>query len=158
MPLILVVLLRFRMNKLALIGDLEKAFLQISIDPSQSNLLRFLWVDDSEPENPGLIKLRFTGLAHGLTCSLYILNATIRHHLTEYEYSDPEFSKNVMNSLYIDNYASSFSTKDEAFLVYQKLKETFKSGGFNMPNRAQTVQSFSKTLKTNKKFSFFSGC
>ena len=41
LPLILDVLLRFRMNKIALIGDLEKAVLQISIDPSQRNLLRF---------------------------------------------------------------------------------------------------------------------
>ena len=84
LPLILDVLLRFRMNKISLIGDLEIAFLQISIDPSQRNLLRFLWVDDSEPENPKLIKLRFTRLAFGLTCSPYILYATIRHHLTEY--------------------------------------------------------------------------
>jgi len=106
--------------------------LQISIDHSQRNLLRFLWVDDSEPENPERIQLRFNRFAFGLTCSPYILNATIRHHLTEYVYSDPEFTKNVINSLYVDDYALSFSTKDEAFPVYQKLKETFKSGEFNM--------------------------
>ena len=132
LPLVLDVLLRSRMNKIALIGDLEKAFLQISIDPSQRDLLRFLWVDDSESENPSIIKLRFTRLAFGLTCSPYILNATIRYHLTGYAHSDPEFTKNVINSLYVDDYASSFSTKNEAFLVYQKLKEAFKTGGFTM--------------------------
>ena len=132
LPLVLDILLRFQMNKIALIGDLEKAFLQISIDPSQRDLLRFLWVDDSESENPSISKLRFTRLAFGLTRSLYILNAIIRHLLTGYAHSDPEFTKNVINSLYADDYASSFSTKREAFLVYQKLKEAFKTGGFNM--------------------------
>ena len=131
LPLVLDVLLRFRMNKIALIGDLEKAFLQISIDPSQRDLLRFLWAGDSESENPSIIKLRFTRLAFGLTCSPYILNATIRHHLTGYAHSDPEFTKNVINSLYVEDYASSFSTKSEAFLVHQKRKEAFKTGGFN---------------------------
>ena len=52
--------------------------------------------------------------------------------MTGYAHSDPEFTKNVINSLYVDDYASSFSTKSEAFLVYQKLKEAFKTGGFNM--------------------------
>ena len=41
LPLLFEVLLRFRMKKLALIGNLEKAFLQVEIDPSQRDLLRF---------------------------------------------------------------------------------------------------------------------
>ena len=132
LPLIFNVLLRFRMNKIALIGDLEKAFLQISINPDQRDLLRFLWFDDSDLENARIVKLRFTRLAFGLTCSPYILNSTIRHHLEGCQNSDPEFTKNVINSLYVDDYASSFNSESEAFEMYRKLKETFKNGGFNM--------------------------
>ena len=44
--LIFDVLLRFRLHKVALIGDLEKAFLNIEIKPEERNLLRFLWIDD----------------------------------------------------------------------------------------------------------------
>ena len=40
-PMIFDVLLRFRMQKVALIGDLEKAFLNIAITPSQRDLFRF---------------------------------------------------------------------------------------------------------------------
>ena len=132
LPLIFDVLLRFRLNKIALIGDLEKAFLHISINPDQRNLLRFLWIDDSDPENAKIVKLRFTRLAFGLTCSPYILNATIRYHLREYPNSDLEFAKHVSNSLYVDDYASSFNSEVEAFEMYRKLKETCKNGGFNM--------------------------
>ena len=132
LPLIFDVLLRFRMKKIVLIGDLEKAFHQISIEPSQRDLLRFFWVDDSDPNKMEIIKLRFARLAFGLTCSPFILNSTIRYHLSHYKDAEPEFVNNVLNSLYVDDYASSFDSENEAFQVYEKLRDVFKDGGFNM--------------------------
>ena len=41
LPLLFDVLIRFHMEKVALIGDLEKAFLQVEIEPCQHDLLRF---------------------------------------------------------------------------------------------------------------------
>lgn len=41
-PLIFDLLMRFRLRKIALIGDLEKAFLNVEITPDQRDLLRFL--------------------------------------------------------------------------------------------------------------------
>ena len=119
------VLLRFGMQKVALIGDMEKAFLQISIDPEQRDLLRFLWMEDANLDNPKCSKFRFSQLPFGLTCSPFILNATIRHHLKRYEESDPQFVCNVVKSLYVDDYACAFASEDEAFKVYKKLKGLF---------------------------------
>ena len=79
------------MEKVALLGDLEKAFLQVEIEPRQRDVLRFLWIDRSEPLNPKIVKLRFARLPFGLTCSPYILNSTIRYHLNSYNQTDPEF-------------------------------------------------------------------
>ena len=39
-------MMRFRLHKVALMGDLEKAFLNIEINPEERDLLRFLWIDD----------------------------------------------------------------------------------------------------------------
>ena len=50
--LIFDVLLRFRLHKVALIGDLKKAFLNIEIKPGERNLFRFLWIDDINSSNP----------------------------------------------------------------------------------------------------------
>ena len=132
LPLLFDVLLRFRMEKVALIGDLEKAFLQVEIEPRQRDLLRFLWIDRSEPLNPKIVKLRFARLPFGLTCSPYILNSTIRYHLNSYNQTDPEFVRNVVNALYVDDYASSFASDDEAYECYLKLKQSFMVAGFNM--------------------------
>ena len=45
-PLIFDILHRFRAYPVALTSEIEKAFLQISIEPMERNYLRFLWYDD----------------------------------------------------------------------------------------------------------------
>ena len=47
---ILDILLRFRSHKVALVADIEKAFLQISVAPCDRDVLRFLWIDDVQQE------------------------------------------------------------------------------------------------------------
>ena len=43
LPEILSILLRFRLHKYAILGDVSQAFLQISLDPTDRDLTRFLW-------------------------------------------------------------------------------------------------------------------
>ena len=53
------ILMRFRVHKIALAGDIEKAFLMISVVEDDRNVLRFLWFDDPLKENPEVVELRF---------------------------------------------------------------------------------------------------
>ena len=131
-PLIFDILLRFRAQKVALIGDLEKAFLNILIHPNHRDYLRFLWYDNIFEENPKLKTFRFTRLVFGLTSSPYVLNATIRHHLQKYRKTYPEFVSTVEKSLYIDDFASSQNSEEQCFELYRNLKTIFAEGGFNM--------------------------
>ena len=39
-------LFRFQSYPVALVADIEKAFLMISVDPNDRDVLRFLWVED----------------------------------------------------------------------------------------------------------------
>ena len=55
------VLLRFRVNQVALTGDVEKAFLMVGIIEKDRAVLRFLWVDDIDKSSPEVVVLRFTG-------------------------------------------------------------------------------------------------
>nr|CAH0104952.1 unnamed protein product [Daphnia galeata] len=45
-PELLAVLLRFRWHRVAWVGNIEKAFLQIEIHAEDRDALRFLWIDD----------------------------------------------------------------------------------------------------------------
>jgi len=153
-PLLFDILLSFRVHKVALIADIEKAFLNISINPTQRDLLRFLWIKDSNAENLDIITMRFTRLVFGLTCSPYMLNATIRHHLESVVDSDRTFADSVVSSIYVDDFASSFQTEKEAFEMYENLKKHFLSGGFNFrkfaTNKAELLDTIEKGEQTYK--------
>ena len=93
-----------------MIGDLEKAFFNVEVKPEDRNLLGFLWIDDVNSLNPEIIKLRFTRLVFGLVCSPFILNVTLRNHLSKYENIDPEFVSTVIKALYVEDFASGKNT------------------------------------------------
>ena len=59
-PLIFYILLRFRENKIALVGDIENTFLNIEVIPNDGDFLRFLWVDDIHSEDPKIVVYCFT--------------------------------------------------------------------------------------------------
>ena len=54
------ILVRFRLHSVALAGDIEKAFLMVSVMEKDRDSLRFLWTPDVKMEKPQLMVLRFT--------------------------------------------------------------------------------------------------
>ncbi|XP_068738177.1 uncharacterized protein [Montipora capricornis] len=116
---------------LAISGDIEKAFLNISVDPRDRDYLRFLWVDDTGSKHPNLQVYRFARVAFGISSSPFLLNATIRHHLTSTDLPE-EFVDCVLKSLYVDDFVGGEDSGDLVFETFKNLKSSFKSGGFNM--------------------------
>ena len=51
------IILRFRVHKVALAADIEKAFLMVSVAKKDRNALRFLWFDDIAKDDPKIIPL-----------------------------------------------------------------------------------------------------
>lgn len=95
---ILEILLRFRSYSIALVADIEKAFLMTSMVPKDHDILRFLWLRDAFQE---IVKLRFTRVVFGVSPSPFLLNATIQHHIEKYQISHPELVKVLMQSIYV---------------------------------------------------------
>ena len=48
------IIIRFRVHRVALTGDTEKAFLMILVTPQDRDVLRFLWVDDVLKDIPNI--------------------------------------------------------------------------------------------------------
>lgn len=73
-------LIRFRLYRIAIVADIEKAFLQVGLQPSERNVTRFLWLKDCE--NPttnkdNIQEYRFCRVPFGVISSPLILGATI---------------------------------------------------------------------------------
>ena len=81
---ILEILIRFRTYEVALIGDVEKAFLMIRVAEKDRDALRFLWFDNPYLVTPQIVPYRFTRVVFGVASSPYLLNATIKHHIERY--------------------------------------------------------------------------
>ena len=103
------ILLRFRVNKVAISGDIKKAFLNISVDPRDRDYLRFLWVANTHIS-------KFTDLQE------LPLAFPQREEFVDY----------VLKSLYVDDFVGGEDSDDLVFEMFKNLKSSFKSGGFNM--------------------------
>ena len=95
-PMIFDVLLRFRANHVALVGDIEKAFLKIEIHPEDRDSLRFLWVNDVNSPEPEVTILRFKRVVFGYNSSPFLLNAVLRHHINKYAEEDLELVRKLI--------------------------------------------------------------
>ena len=111
------ILMRFRENKIGATADIKKAFLQVSITPSDRNVLKFLWWDKSEPRK--IIVYRHRRVVFGVNSSPFLLGATIEYHLeTMYSSVDSDKQHKLLNilkrSFYVDNCVTSLRDESES--------------------------------------------
>ncbi len=125
-------LFRFRSYPVALVADIEKAFLMISVSPKDRDVLRFLWVEDPFSEEDKLTRLRFTRVVFGVSSSPFLLNATIRHHLEAYRSTNPELGDLLSRSICVDDVVAGADSEDEAYQLYLDSKKILRQGSFNL--------------------------
>ena len=86
------ILLRIRLNKIAIVIDIEKAFLQIWLVEEAKDVTRFFWLKNKRHltvENNVQV-YRFNRVPFGVISSPFLLGATLDHHLKSYENSVAE--------------------------------------------------------------------
>ena len=112
------IMTRFRNQRVAILGDIEKVFLMVHMNETNKDVLCFLWVDDIDKAEPKVITLRFTRVVFGLSSSPFLLNATIKHHIEQYEQCDPDFTRKFLESIHVDDLTSGESDVDSTFELY----------------------------------------
>ena len=131
-PKLFNVLIRFRCHQVALVADIEKAFLMISVAEEDRDMLRFLWLREPFKEDSEIIQFRFARLVFGLRPSPAILGAVISLHIEKYRSEYPRIVDLIDQSLYVDDLVSGGTDVHEAFDVYQTAKLIMYRGGFNL--------------------------
>ena len=128
-PLIFDIFLRFRTFLIAMTSDIEKAFLQISVDNGDPDYPRFLWFDDVFSEAPRIVRNKFARVVFGLISSPLFLNDTISKHMRNYKF-DEESVRKVLDFSCVDDFSSGENTIERAFELIKKLKIRFLEGLF----------------------------
>ena len=85
----------------------------------------------TEEENPGLMLYRFFRVVFGVNASPFLLNATLKYHISQYE-ADPGLVQNLLNSFYVDDLVTGERGVEECVSLYQKSKKCLLEGGFNL--------------------------
>ena len=129
-PLLFDILLRFRQYKTCLIGDIEKAFLNIGVTEADRNCLRFLWTNDIKADKPIVQVYRYNTVVFGVNSSPFLFNAVLRHHVESFKATDPEFVSKLTESFYVDDLVTGCDTTGEAFCLYKKARGRLKEASF----------------------------
>ena len=125
------VLMRFRMYPVALVADISKAFLQLSLNIDDRDLTRFLWRENGEPD--GLLKIyRFTRVPFGLTSSPFLLHATIIHHLLQFKAKHPEIITRMLESFYVDDMVTGTDDEKQAIQLTNQSYDIMKKAGMEL--------------------------
>ena len=124
-------LLRFRMKKTGIIADIEKAFLQVALQPKEKDFTRFLWLKDiKQPVSPNnLVTYQFTRIPFGIISSPFLLGATIKHHLIP---KDNQAGHHLSEDFYVDNLITGADNMEEAGQLYSKEKMLFLDKSMNL--------------------------
>ena len=117
------ILIKFRLHPYELKSDIRKAFLQIEIDISDRDLLRTLWIEQER-----VWVYRFARLPFGLTCSPFILAATLKKHLSTTNIST-EQQQRILQSFYVDDNVSGADNLEELITFKALMEETFNKAG-----------------------------
>ena len=120
---LLSILIRFRLYPYELKSDIRKAFLNIEINESDRDLLRTFWIEGDK-----VWIYRFARLPFGLTCSPFILAATLKKHL-ENSNIPPEKQKDILQSFYVDDNISGANNLDELIEFKSLMENTLKNAG-----------------------------
>ncbi|UYV65865.1 hypothetical protein LAZ67_3005759 [Cordylochernes scorpioides] len=120
------IMLRFRLNKIGVVADIEKAFLQISVAKEDRQFLRFLWWEDGKQENLRIYPHK--RVVFGVTSSPFLLAATLKLHLEQYEREVIP----LLKCMYMDNCVNSVTSLEEALVFQQQSIDMLSPAGFNL--------------------------
>uniref|UniRef100_A0A7I4YTA2 DUF1758 domain-containing protein n=1 Tax=Haemonchus contortus TaxID=6289 RepID=A0A7I4YTA2_HAECO len=132
-PPIYGILLRLRIGSIALISDIEKAFLQVRLQEQDRDATRCFWLRNykTPPSVENTIKFRFTRVTFGLKSSPFLLVAAIRYHLNTYQTEDDSI-RDIKKNMYVDNLILTTDTLEEAIHVYRRTKQMFQEINMNL--------------------------
>ncbi|XP_064461678.1 uncharacterized protein LOC135371619 [Ornithodoros turicata] len=150
-PEILHLLIKFRSEAVALVADIEKAFLQISLPERDRDALRFLWYVTTPKIGqplPAIEVLRMTRVPFGAACSPFLLAATIRYHFRRMSDMYPDTCKLLAESFYVDDLATSISTVQEAKRLWKESVDILKTAACDFGNGEQMINCYVECFGT----------
>ncbi|XP_018395293.1 PREDICTED: uncharacterized protein LOC108773843 [Cyphomyrmex costatus] len=121
------IMIRFRMHKIALTGDIRQMYRQIVVEPQDRDYQRILW--RRSPDEP-IKEYKLNTVTYGEASSSYLATKCIYRlaELGECEY--PDASRILRDEIYVDDIMTGAEDVSSAIVLQREITELLKSGGF----------------------------
>ena len=145
------VILRFRKEPVAVVGDIESMFHQVRCDPTDRDVMRFLWWPNGdlgvEPEEYRMCVHPF-GATSSPFCAGFCLRRTAIDNNLEHSQAVVD---SVQSSFYVDDYLHSVGNTEEAINVIKEMGSLLQKGGFKITKWLSNSQLVMSTVPDNRK-------
>ncbi|XP_039292957.1 uncharacterized protein LOC120353413 isoform X3 [Nilaparvata lugens] len=140
------IVLRFRMRPFAFIADITKMYRQILLDPSDRNLHRIFWRDDTSKP---LQEYQLATVTYGTACASYLSTRTL-NLLAELESTpDSPLYHSIHQEFYVDDLISGASTLEQAMELSHQLLTTLNKGCFELRKWMSNSPELLNSLPSN---------
>ena len=129
-PMIFDILLRNRLKFQCITGDIQKAFLQIKVNPEDRDALRLLWYENLDSRS--VVHYRFTRVIFGSGPSPYILGATLQKDVSQYADKYPRTTDELLKNTYVDDVQSGGEQHKELLAIKEESTRIMEEGGFQL--------------------------
>ena len=146
-PMIFDILLRNRLSLLCITGDIQKAFLQIKVDPKDRDVLRLLWYENLDSRT--VTEYRYTRVIFGSGPSPYILGATLKKHVSQYTEKFPDTADALLNNTYVDDVQSGGDHSDQLIKFKEEATKIMKESGFHLHKWHSNLSELEECQRTD---------
>ena len=124
-PLLWDIMVTVRMFTSLLLGDREKAFLQIGVKEEDRDAVRFLFNIKRTEKH-----LRFTRVPFGVEASPFLLGATLQHHFEQQRSEFEETVRALKENTYVDNLMQTGGNVEKLMRFKEKSTAILESARF----------------------------
>jgi hypothetical protein len=107
-------------------------FLQVRVDPKDTDVLRLLWWPDNDLTKEPIelqMLVHIFGATSSPTCANFSLRKVAEDHKNEY---DAETTKAIDRNFYVDDLLKSTETVTDAKKLVREITELLQKGGFRL--------------------------
>ncbi|KAB5513392.1 hypothetical protein PHYPO_G00249400 [Pangasianodon hypophthalmus] len=144
------VLLRFRLEPIALMADIKSMFNQLRVSKSDIDFLHFLWWPDGDTEQDPLehcMLVNLFGAVSSPSCASFALQRTAQDN----PYIRPQVTNAIMKNVYVDDCLTSLPTVQEAVQLTSDLVELCSKGGFQLTKWVSSNRTVLSTIKEEER-------
>ncbi|PFX16399.1 hypothetical protein AWC38_SpisGene19336 [Stylophora pistillata] len=134
-PLLWDIMVRVRMSASLLLGDIEKAFLQIGVKEEDRYAVRFLFYIKGIEKH-----LRFTRVPFEVEASPFLLGATLQHHFEQQGSEFEEIMRALKENTYVDNLMQTGGNVEKLVRFKEESTAILESARFPVHKRESNVK------------------